>query len=137
MGLSLHLCVSAEKPLGPEVFLDVIRISRLQCWRMKTVIMILTIAMLFTTASAQTQKPLNHDPKTVKFITSDIDNFWRAYDLAEKTTDHVKKVGIFQTEYFDKGSDGLKDFTRLRIGSSEKLVTQIEKMPKFYATARR
>jgi hypothetical protein len=135
LSASLHL--SGENLLVPEVFLDVIRISRLECWRMKTAIVILTVAMLFTTASAQMQKPLNHDPKAVKFITSDIDNFWRAYDLAGKTVDQAKKVGIFQSEYFDKGSDGLKDFTRLRIGSSEKLVTQIEKMPKFYATARR
>src|SRR5215213_9864761 len=101
---SLHICISAGNLLHlPDVFLDVIAISRLQCWLMKTAIVILT--MLFTTASAQTQKPLNHDPKTVKFITSDIDNFWRAYDLAAKTTDHAKKVEIFQTEYFDKGSD--------------------------------
>ena len=38
------------------------------------------------------------DPATVKFVTSDIDNFWRAYDLAAKETDKAKRVAIFQTE---------------------------------------
>lgn len=85
---------------------------------------------------AQGTADLNRDPKTVKFVTSDIDNFWRAYDLASKETDRAKRVAVFQTEYLDKGSAGLKDFIRLRIKSADSLVTSIDRLPKYYASIR-
>src|SRR4026207_917471 len=91
-----------------------------------------TISMLFTStmAIAQSGPPLNRDPEMVKFVTSDIENFWRAYDLAANETDKAKRIAIFKTEYLDKGSPGLKDFLRLRIKSAETLVGMIDKMPK-------
>ena len=98
----------------------------------------LTISLLFisTVCIAQSGPQLNRDPKTVKFVTSDIGNFWQAYDLAAKETDKTKRVAIFQTEYLDKGSPGLKDFVRLRIRSAENLVNTIDRMPKYYASIR-
>ena len=80
--------------------------------------------------------PVNHDPEKVKFVTSDIDNFWRAFDLALTETDSEKKVAIFQKEYLDKGSAGLRDFVRLRIKSAKDLAATVEKLPKFYASVR-
>ena len=98
----------------------------------------LTIFILFvsTVALAQSGPQLNRDPATVKFVSSDIKNFWRAYDLAAKETDKAKRVAIFQAEYLDKGSAGLKDFLRLRINSAETLVGTIDRMPKYYASIR-
>ena len=91
----------------------------------------------FTAAFAQVaEQQTNLDPDKVQFVTSDIDNFWRAFDLAAKETDTAKKIAIFQTEYFDKGSVGLQDFVRLRIKSAKDLVKAVEKMPKFYASIR-
>jgi hypothetical protein len=85
-------------------------------------------------AIAQSAPPLNRDPAAVKFVTSDIGNFWRAYDLAAKESDKEKRVAVFQAEYLDKGSPGLKDFLRLRIKSAENLVGAIDRMPKYYAS---
>jgi hypothetical protein len=87
-------------------------------------IIALTIFVLFisTVSLAQSASQLNRDPAAVKFVTSDIGNFWQAYDLAAKETDKAKRVAIFQTEYLDKGSPGLKDFLRLRIKLAESLV---------------
>ena len=98
----------------------------------------LTISLLFisTICIAQSKPQLNRDPKTVKFVTSDIENFWRAYDLAAQETDKTKRIAIFQTEYLDKGTPGLKDFLRLRIKSAETLVTTIDRLPKYYASIR-
>jgi hypothetical protein len=98
----------------------------------------LTICILFisTISIAQTGAQLNRDPESVKFVTSDIENFWRAYDLAAKETDKAKRIAIFQTEYLDQGSPGLKDFLRLRIKSAETLVNTIDQMPKYYASIR-
>lgn len=95
------------------------------------------IAACTLTAFAQESKPLvNHDPDKVKFVTSDINNFWHAFDLAMKETNVDKKISIFQTEYLDKGSDGLKDFVRLRIKTAQGLVETISKLPKFYVSVR-
>ncbi len=89
------------------------------------------------TVVAQTAEPqVNRDPEKAKFVTSDIDNFWRAYDLAVKETDQAKRIAIYQTEYLDKGSAGLKDFVRLRIKSAKSLVETIDKLPRFYASVR-
>ena len=98
----------------------------------------LTICILFisTMCVAQSGPQLNRDPDMVKFVTSDIGNFWLAYDLAAKETDKAKRVAIFQSEYLDKGSPGLKDFLRLRIKSAETLVGTIDRMPKYYASIR-
>jgi hypothetical protein len=82
------------------------------------------------------EQQVNSDPNKALIVTSDIDNFWRAFDLAAQETDQAKKIAIFQTEYFDKGSIGLQDFVRLRIKSAGDLVEAVEKMPLFYASAR-
>lgn len=103
-----------------------------------TRIIAFTITLLFisTISLAQPSQQLNRDPRMVKFVTTDIGNFWRAYDLAAKETDKAKRIAIFQSEYLDKGSPGLKDFLRLRIRSAENIVATIDKMPKYYASMR-
>ena len=58
----------------------------------------------------------------------------RSYRPRRKLTSET--VAIFQSEYLDKGSPGLKDFLRLRIRSAENLVTTIDRMPKYYASIR-
>ncbi len=94
------------------------------------------IPLIPSAAIAQSAPPLNRDPAAVKFVTSDIENFWLAYDLAAKETDKTKRAAIFQAEYLDKGSPGLKDFLRLRIKSAENLVSAIDRMPRYYASIR-
>jgi uncharacterized protein YjaZ len=80
------------------------------------------------------QQKTNQDPAKAHLVTSDIDNFWRAYDLAAKETSKEKKKETFQHEYFDKGSIGLQDFIKLRIQSAESLLTVIDKRPLYYAS---
>lgn len=92
----------------------------------------LTIITLFflicaSTVFAQTEnRHLNSVPEKAGFVTSDIDNFWRAFDLANKETEREKKIAVYQREYLDKGSAGLKDFVRMRIKSAENLYNTIE-----------
>jgi hypothetical protein len=102
----------------------------------RTIALTIAIVLISTTVFAQSGTQLNQDPAKVKFVTSDIGNFWRAYDLAAKETDKTKRVAIFQSEYLDKGSPGLKDFLRLRIKSAEDLVSAIDRIPKYYASIR-
>jgi hypothetical protein len=98
---------------------------------------ILYLAFCAPGVFAQTDgRRLNSDPDKVKFVTSDINNFWGAFDLAGKETDREKKIAVFQSEYFDKGSVGLQDFLRLRIKSAKDLVETVERLPRFFASIR-
>lgn len=103
---------------------------------MRTTLNVFIILFSAIVSQAQSTPKLNHSPELVKFVTSDIGKFWQAYDLAASEADKEKRVAIFQTEYLDKGSAGLKDFLRLRIKSAESLVNTIDRMPKYYASIR-
>jgi len=72
------------------------------------------------------------DVSKVRIVTSDIDNFWRAYDMATPEN----RTEVFQREYLDKGSPGLKDFIRLRFKNAQNLTKKMAEMPKFYASMR-
>lgn len=72
------------------------------------------------------------DPDKARIVTSDIANFWRAYDMAKPEN----QLEVFKREYLDKGSIGLQDFVKLRISSGEALVKNINAHPKYYASIR-
>lgn len=95
----------------------------------RTAILFLVIIGLIASAAGQTT---NTDPDAAKIVTSDIDLFWKAYDKAKPENDLV----IYRDEYLKKGSVGLKEFTRLRIGNSCGLVDMINKAPRYYAALR-
>ncbi|MBI3410642.1 MAG: hypothetical protein HY040_20085 [Planctomycetes bacterium] len=78
------------------------------------------------------QREKNRDPDAAELIVSDIDLFWKAYDGA-KPENLVERL---REEYLKKGSVGLKEFMRVRIGSAENLAKTIEQHPKYYATLR-
>ena len=68
-------------------------------------------------------------------VTSDIENFWRAFDLAE-SSDKKHHPEIYREVYFDQGSIGLQDFITLRIESAESLVETVEKHGRYYRSVR-
>ena len=90
------------------------------------------LLLLLSLVSASAQGPSNRDPNAAKLVTSDIDLFWEAYDKATPTND----LYVYRDEYLRKGSDGLKAFAELRIGSSCNLVDAIAASPKYYAGLR-
>jgi hypothetical protein len=97
----------------------------------------LCIAVSALTIFAQiNQRGVNAEPDKAKFVTSDIDNFWRAFDLAAKETETDRKIAIYQTEYLDKGSVGLQDFLGLRFIRAKDLVETVERLPRYYAAVR-
>jgi hypothetical protein len=71
-----------------------------------------------------------------KVFTSDIDNFWIAYDSIRTTTDSLKQVHFIATLYIDKGTKGLRSFMVLRNYSAELWVKLIRKYPKFWNSIR-
>ena len=98
---------------------------------------VLSFLISVYTVIAQPAAPqVNANPDKAKFVTQDIDNFWRAYDLAAREPDRAARVAIYQREYLDKGSAGLRDFVRMRIKNADELVNAIEMLPRFYASLR-
>jgi Bacterial Ig-like domain len=76
------------------------------------------------------------DPNTQRVFTTDIDNFWIAYDSAQTTTDSLTQLHYIQTLYIDKGTPGLKAFMEARDYSASGWVSLIRKYPKFWKSIR-
>ena len=70
---------------------------------------------------------------TPQLVTSDIDNFWRAFDAGRPGN----RADAFQKLYFDVGSPGLRDFITSRLTSAEELAKTVDEAPKFYASIRK
>lgn len=68
--------------------------------------------------------------------TSDIDNFWIAYDSVQTTSDSVKQTAFIQKLYVDKGTEGLKTFMKVRSYTPELWARVIRQYPKFWRSIR-
>ena len=71
-----------------------------------------------------------------KVFTTDIDNFWTAYDSIRTTKDSLKQIHFVQTLYIDKGTPGLKAFMDARDYSAKLYVELTNKYPKFWNSIR-
>jgi tetratricopeptide (TPR) repeat protein len=83
------------------------------------------------------QESTQHDPGQAKFLTSDINLFWKAYDIYKKDSANAER--IFLTEYFEKGSPDLQEYFRIKtpnIGGLKGFVRNIKTMPRFYESIR-
>ncbi|HSI89055.1 MAG TPA: DUF2268 domain-containing putative Zn-dependent protease [Pyrinomonadaceae bacterium] len=98
---------------------------------MKRLTSIVLIAAICVTASLA-QSEINTDPDAAKFVTTDIELFWKAYDKATPENDLI----VFRDEYLKIGSEGLKEFSRLRIGNSCNLVGTISQAKAYYDALR-
>lgn len=91
------------------------------------------IAVLSMTIPGQTgEDGMNRDPAKAEIVTSDIPLFWEAFDRATPENDLI----VLRNDYLKKGSPGLKEFTRLRIGSVCDLATTISARPRYYRNLR-
>lgn len=75
-------------------------------------------------------------PDDARVITSDIDHFWQAWDDWASATSYDDSVRILFQDYYLRGSPGLRDFIRTRIGSAFQLVDVVGLRRDYYATIR-
>ncbi|MBB6370118.1 hypothetical protein [Chryseobacterium shigense] len=73
--------------------------------------------------------------KAQKIFTSDIDNFWIAYDHIRKTENNKKE--ILETSFLNKKTEGLKDFMEIKQFGGNDYLTVIEKYPQFWNSIRK
>ncbi len=71
-----------------------------------------------------------------KIYTSDITNFWVAYDSVKTTSSNAKKIKFIDDLYIKNASNGLKDFITAREFTAEEWVKIIESYPKYWTSVR-
>ncbi len=71
-----------------------------------------------------------------KIYSSDIRNFWIAFDSIKNTGDTLKQHHLIQELYIDKGTKGLKDFIELRHFTAAEWLRSFGIYPKFWASIR-
>lgn len=71
-----------------------------------------------------------------RIVTTDIDNFWRAYDQIITTTDNSKQLEYLNKEFIEKGTPGLKAIMQARRYTPQEYVEAINKRPEFWSSIR-
>lgn len=88
----------------------------------------LVIITALLVLSSATLKLENNDPLKTQLITTDIDNFWEAFEASKPNYDPQP----FKDIYLKKGSKGVKGFTRNRIQNAEHLSKVIKRYENYY-----
>ncbi|PRC93256.1 tetratricopeptide repeat protein [Solimicrobium silvestre] len=86
------------------------------------------------TKNEQAYHVTHNDPNGFKFVTSDIDLFWKTYDQLPTAADPAL---LWERNYLDRGTVGLQGFIFSRIQSGEFLNKMIQSESKFYAGIRK
>lgn len=73
---------------------------------------------------------------TYEFETSDITNFWAAYDMLETAKTKADSVKVIQENYLDMASEHFKEFITSRSLKAEGYVRAIAAYPKFWTSVR-
>ncbi|MDX1394513.1 MAG: DUF2268 domain-containing putative Zn-dependent protease [Gemmatimonadota bacterium] len=71
-----------------------------------------------------------------RIVTSDLENFWRAWDRAATAETWDDSVAAFEALYREQGSEGLADFFGSRIEDVPTLLREIRSAPRYYAALR-
>jgi len=70
------------------------------------------------------------------FASTDIDNFWNAYDKIIQTEDTLLQAKLLNELYLDKASDGLKDIIEVRRYTEKEFLIAINSYPKLWKSIR-
>lgn len=89
------------------------------------------IALLILLTDCQLQKPTSGN-----IITSDIPNFWNAYDQITATKDSALQYTLLHDLYLNKGTDGLKALIRVRNYTPKDYIDAINQYPNFWSSVR-
>jgi len=91
--------------------------------------------LAIATTSGSAQAPTT-DPAAVRVITSDVVNFWRAYDRLAGARTREDSLRALTQEYFDRASPGLREFIRIRLERPENLLRALTLGPAYFAAVR-
>jgi hypothetical protein len=75
------------------------------------------------------------DPAQAEIVTADVEHFWQAFDDAARLP-MPQRQAIYQKEYLDPASQGLKDFLVFRHLDAAKLSQHVEEQRAYYGKVR-
>ncbi|HTF29979.1 MAG TPA: hypothetical protein VK625_14100 [Flavitalea sp.] len=78
----------------------------------------------------------SQDRSFTSVYTSDVDNFWIAFDSIITSDDKEKQLSFIRTLYIEKGTQGLKAFIKERDYTAEEYISLINKYPRFWKSVR-
>lgn len=97
---------------------------------MRKALTLLIVAIIFT--NCHPEKKANQN-----VITSDIANFWIAYDKITSTKDSVLQYKYLDSLYFQKGTEGLVGIRQARNYTPADYINSINNYPKFWRAIRK
>src|SRR5688572_28048129 len=71
-----------------------------------------------------------------RIITTDIDNFWIAYDKIVTTKDNAEQLEYLNKLFIEKASHGQQEMIKARRYTSQEYIDAINKRPEYWATIR-
>ncbi len=78
------------------------------------------------------------DPNQVKIIDTDVQNFWAAYDIAEKTpSDTLRTEKIYTENYINKGTMALQFYYLSKIRTVKNFIARHSLRKKYYKSIRK
>ena len=96
--------------------------------KMIRLLILVTLVMILT--GCKTQQPSRN------IVTTDVMNFWIAYDNITATQDSILQYKFLDSLYFQKGTDGLKAIRQLRNYTSQDYIHAINNYPDFWNAIR-
>jgi hypothetical protein len=85
-------------------------------------------------AAFKPQSYSSANPQNAKLITTDVDNFWRAYDLAQQDT--ANRLAIYKEYYLKPATPGMHDYFTSRVGAFANFSGHLDKEPLYYKAIR-
>jgi hypothetical protein len=95
-------------------------------------VVLLAFAASAASCSHFTAPQGSSDPEAARLVTDDIPRFWTAFDRMTSASDTMP----FRTDYLDRGTIGLKDFTDARWKNAKTLTAMVWPFRSYYATIR-
>lgn len=80
---------------------------------MKKISLIILFSLIFGIANSQNKQIIE---------TSDIENFWKAFDKLKYASNKNDSIKIIQTEYIDKSTEFFREFIKVRNFTAEEFV---------------
>jgi hypothetical protein len=97
---------------------------------MKNILILLIAVIIFT--NCQNRQHINQN-----VITSDITNFWEAYDKITSTKDSILQLKYLDSLYFMDGTVGLEGIRQARNYTPQDYINSINNYPKFWTSIRK
>lgn len=80
--------------------------------------------------------PFPPDPADARIVTADLERFWQAWDAVQAEEGREAREAVLRERYLEPASAGLREFYRLRIGSTWNLLDAMEHAPGYYRSLR-